>query len=54
MWGDAHCWGETPFLSIEITKECLLRCPGCYAYSPDHFGPLIMLRQLSDSADTTW
>jgi MoaA/NifB/PqqE/SkfB family radical SAM enzyme len=40
--------GSTPFLSIEITKECPLRCPGCYAYSQDHVGPLTTLRQLSD------
>jgi MoaA/NifB/PqqE/SkfB family radical SAM enzyme len=40
--------GHTPFLSIEITKECPLSCPGCYAYSPDHLGPATMLRQLSD------
>jgi MoaA/NifB/PqqE/SkfB family radical SAM enzyme len=40
--------GHTPFLSIEITKECPLRCPGCYAYSPEHLGPDITLRQLSD------
>ena len=24
--------GYAPALSIEITKECPLRCPGCYAY----------------------
>jgi len=47
MWGRL-LRGHTPFLSIEITKECPLRCPGCYAYSPDHIGPLITLRQLSD------
>ena len=40
--------GRTPFLSIEITKECPLRCPGCYAYSPDHLGSATTLRQLSD------
>jgi organic radical activating enzyme len=40
--------GNTPFLSIEITKECPLRCPGCYAYSPEHLGPVTTLRQLSD------
>ena len=40
--------GYTPFLSIEITKECPLHCPGCYAYSPDHLGPLTTLGQLSD------
>jgi MoaA/NifB/PqqE/SkfB family radical SAM enzyme len=47
VWGRV-LRGHTPFLSIEITKECPLRCPGCYAYSPDHIGPLITLRQLSD------
>jgi MoaA/NifB/PqqE/SkfB family radical SAM enzyme len=40
--------GHTPFLSIEITKECPLRCPGCYAYTPEHLGPVTTLRQLSD------
>lgn len=40
--------GRTPFLSIEITKECPLHCPGCYAYSPEHLGPDVTLRQLSD------
>jgi MoaA/NifB/PqqE/SkfB family radical SAM enzyme len=35
-------------LSIEITKECPLRCPGCYAYTPDHLGSLTTLRELSD------
>jgi hypothetical protein len=24
--------GHTPALSIEITRECPLHCPGCYAY----------------------
>jgi Predicted Fe-S oxidoreductases len=28
--------GGFPTLSIEITRECPLRCPGCYAYEPDH------------------
>ncbi len=40
--------GHTPTLSIEITKECPLRCPGCYAYEDAHLGGLINLRQLSD------
>jgi organic radical activating enzyme len=40
--------GHRPFLSLEITKECPLHCPGCYAYSADHLGPDITLRQLSD------
>jgi MoaA/NifB/PqqE/SkfB family radical SAM enzyme len=30
--------GRRPFLSIELTRECPLRCPGCYAYTPDHVG----------------
>ena len=47
VWGRV-LQGHTPFLSLEITKECPLRCPGCYAYSPDHLGSLTTLRQLSD------
>ena len=41
--------GQRPFLSIEITKECPLRCPGCYAYGPDHLGGPATLRDLRDS-----
>jgi sulfatase maturation enzyme AslB (radical SAM superfamily) len=40
--------GEQPSLSIEITRECPLRCPGCYAYGDSHLGDGITLRQLSD------
>lgn len=40
--------GRHPLLSVEITKECPLRCPGCYAYEPDHVGTGMKLRQLSD------
>src|ERR1700742_1661882 len=41
--------GKKPTLSIEITRECPLRCPGCYAYEPEHLGtPGVSLRQLSD------
>ena len=40
--------GRRPFLSIEITRECPLRCPGCYAYEPGHLGDAGTLRQLSD------
>jgi MoaA/NifB/PqqE/SkfB family radical SAM enzyme len=41
--------GRTPILSIELTRECPLRCPGCYAYEEDHLGiPGVTLRQLSD------
>ena len=28
--------GRKPFLSIEITRQCPLKCPGCYAFSPGH------------------
>jgi MoaA/NifB/PqqE/SkfB family radical SAM enzyme len=40
--------GRPPSLSIEITKECPLRCPGCYAFDAAHLGGAIQLRQLSD------
>jgi len=40
--------GRTPALSIEITRECPLRCPGCYAYGDEHLGGDVTLRQLSD------
>src|ERR1700719_3783286 len=41
--------GRVPTLSLEITKECPLRCPGCYAYEDAHLGPdAVNLRSLSD------
>lgn len=40
--------GRRPSLSIEITRECPLRCPGCYAYNENHLGSSAPLRQLSD------
>ncbi len=40
--------GERPSLSIEITRECPLRCPGCYAYGDDHLGGAETLRSLKD------
>lgn len=48
-----HAWaailaGRTPSLSIEITKECPLRCPGCYAFDAAHLGGQGSLRDLSD------
>ena len=48
-----HAWanilaGRAPSLSIEITKECPLRCPGCYAFDDAHLGGEMQLRQLSD------
>ena len=30
--------GYAPILSIEITRECPLSCPGCYAYGEAHMG----------------
>jgi len=40
--------GFRPNLSIEITRECPLRCPGCYAYEDAHLNTGINLRQLAD------
>src|SRR5256885_6321806 len=40
--------GYTPALSIEVTRECPLHCPGCYAYGDDHLGGDITLRQMRD------
>ncbi|RRA48159.1 radical SAM protein [Acidipila sp. EB88] len=48
-----HAWssilsGRAPSLSIEITKECPLRCPGCYAFEAAHLNSDLQLKQLSD------
>jgi MoaA/NifB/PqqE/SkfB family radical SAM enzyme len=40
--------GQPPSLSIEITRECPLRCPGCYAYDDGHLGGGVTLRGLAD------
>ena len=53
MNGIFNSWGRilggyTPSLSIEITRECPLRCPGCYAYGDDHLGGVTTLRELRD------
>ena len=40
--------GSTPMLSIEVTRECPLSCPGCYAYGDAHLGGSATLRSLSD------
>jgi len=40
--------GEHPALSIEITRECPLKCPGCYAYDDAHLGGGQTLRDLND------
>lgn len=37
-----------PSLSIEITRECPLKCPGCYAFGDSHLGGLVQPRQLQD------
>jgi sulfatase maturation enzyme AslB (radical SAM superfamily) len=36
-WGKILA-GNIPMLSIEITRECPLKCPGCYAYGDSHLG----------------
>ena len=53
MKGIINAWskilsGHQPNLSIEITRECPLACPGCYAYGGDHLGGEITLRELRD------
>jgi MoaA/NifB/PqqE/SkfB family radical SAM enzyme len=53
MEGILRAWGlilrgYRPNLSIEITRECPLRCPGCYAYGDEHLGGDLTLRELSD------
>jgi len=40
--------GDHPALSIEITRECPLKCPGCYAYDDAHLGGGRTLRDLND------
>jgi MoaA/NifB/PqqE/SkfB family radical SAM enzyme len=46
-WGKILA-GRFPSLSIEITRECPLRCPGCYAYGDEHLGGGVTLRELRD------
>jgi MoaA/NifB/PqqE/SkfB family radical SAM enzyme len=53
MEGLITAWGKIlrgyrPSLSIEITRECPLRCPGCYAYGDEHLGGGVTLRQVTD------
>jgi MoaA/NifB/PqqE/SkfB family radical SAM enzyme len=40
--------GHVPMLSIEITRECPLTCPGCYAYGETHLGGGVTLSELTD------
>jgi len=35
-------------LSIEVTRECPLHCPGCYAFGENHLGGDVTLRELHD------
>jgi hypothetical protein len=44
--------GKAPMLSTEITRECPLSCPGCYAYGDSHLGGDKILRELSDFRGT--
>lgn len=53
MKGIISAWGRiltgyVPALSIEITRECPLHCPGCYAYGDDHLGGDVTLREVRD------
>lgn len=41
--------GRIPLLSIEITRECPLSCPGCYAYGDSHLAGGAKLVDLTDS-----
>jgi hypothetical protein len=52
-WGNIVT-GEHPSLSIEITRECPLKCPGCYAYDDAHldfmaYSPTHTLQWTADS-----
>src|SRR5438876_1004315 len=46
-WRRILC-GNLPMLSIEITRECPLSCPGCYAYGESHLAGTVQLRDLAD------
>src|SRR5918997_7092525 len=53
MEGVVRAWGKIlggyrPNLSIEVTRECPLRCPGCYAYGDQHLGGEVTLREVRD------
>jgi sulfatase maturation enzyme AslB (radical SAM superfamily) len=53
MEGVFAAWGRIlagyqPALAIEITRECPLRCPGCYAYGDEHLGGGVTLREVRD------
>jgi len=46
-WGRI-LFGYYPAMSIELTRECPLRCPGCYAYEPGHLQDSGSLRSVAD------
>jgi len=53
MRGIFPAWGRiltgyAPAMSVEITRECPLSCPGCYAYGDEHLGGDVTLRELRD------
>jgi MoaA/NifB/PqqE/SkfB family radical SAM enzyme len=53
MEGILRAWhailmGRRPAMSIEITRECPLSCPGCYAYGDNHLGGGLGLRDVTD------
>lgn len=53
MEGIISAWGRilrgyAPSMSIEITRECPLRCPGCYAFGDEHLGGGLTLREVRD------
>jgi hypothetical protein len=52
-WGSILA-GSAPMLSIEVTRECPLSCPGCYAYGDMHLGGSVNLRSLSDYRAMSW
>jgi len=48
-----RCWGRIlsgyrPELTVEVTRECPLHCPGCYAYAPQHVAGQFTLRSVAD------
>jgi MoaA/NifB/PqqE/SkfB family radical SAM enzyme len=53
MVGILRAWhailmGRPPAMSIEITRECPLSCPGCYVYQDGHLGGGVGSRDVTD------
>jgi organic radical activating enzyme len=40
--------GYRPFLSVELTRECPLSCPGCYAFDANHLNNGTFPKQTSE------